>query len=699
MIDKKYFKTSLSTDVMYIKGVGPNRALALKKHGIKDVEDLLYYFPRKYLDRTNIKLISHVKLGEEAVIIGKVESFGIKKTRKRRYFQMILNDQSGYINCIWFNGISWISDKFTIGESVAIFGKVEFYNGKKVVHPDFDILDDDEDPVNTGKIIAQYSSNSTLKNVGLDSRGFRKIISKASDLINRKIEDFFDSDFCNKEGLYDLNTALQQIHNPKNLNNLKTAIYRLKYEQHFFLQLLMALKRQKNNTQKGNIYEKRGIFEKQIYEKLPFNLTKSQINVLRDIRNDLLKTKPMNRLIQGDVGSGKTIVSILASSIVLSHGAQVAVMAPTEILAEQHYYSFKKHCESVGICVALLIGNIKKSLKDQIYHDIKEGKIHLVIGTHAIIQKDVIFNKLGMIIIDEQHRFGVDQRKTLIQKGISPEVLALTATPIPRTLAFTLHGDMDISIIDELPQNRIPIITKVIIPTEINKIYDFMISEMKKGRQCFVIYPIIEESEKTDWKAAESGFKLLSEKIFKNFSVGYIHGKMKKEEKDFQMNAMIENKIQCLVSTTVVEVGIDIPNATVILIENAEKFGLTQLHQLRGRIGRGIYQSYSFLVQQKKTPDSDHRLNIMEKELNGFNISDEDLKLRGPGDFFGTQQHGYVKSNIIDFSRDGKIIRQARKRAFDMVTNDPKLSNTNNLAIKNKFMKNYKNMLEYVNIS
>ena len=694
-----YYQTNLDTDITYLKGVGPQRGNALKQYGVENVGHLLYHFPRRYLDRTTIQYIRDTKIGEEAVIIGKVESFGMKQARKRRYFQMLLNDPTGYLTCVWFNSISWITDKFQEGDTVAVFGKLEFHNGFQIIHPEFDILEEGEDPVNTGKILAQYPSTAPLKAVGLDSRGFRKIIQTALEQISNDITDYFTPELRKKEGLYILQKALEQIHNPDNDKTLKTAIYRLKYDEHFFLQLLMALKKKYRENNVGRVFSDRGKFEKEIFDKLNFTLTNAQIKVLREIRSDLASSKPMNRLIQGDVGSGKTIVAVLATAIVLSHGAQAAIMAPTEILAEQHYQSFIQFCKPVGIRIELLTGTLKKTEKDSICKDLETGEIHLIVGTHALIQEGVNFKDLGIIIVDEQHRFGVQQRKLLIDKGYFPEILALTATPIPRTLAFTIHGDMEISIIDELPKNRLPIITKVIIPKRINKVYDFMKKEMDAGRQCFVIYPIIEESEKMDWKAADTGYKYLKEQVFPNYSIGYINGKMKKEERDAQMEAMSNNNIQCLVATTVVEVGIDIPNATIMIIENAERFGLTQLHQLRGRIGRGSKQSYCILIQNGHNPDSNHRLKIMESTSNGFTISDEDLKLRGPGEFFGTRQHGYIKSKIANFIEDGPIIRQTRKRAFEMVESDPQLKMNKHQSIREQFKENYKHMLEFVNIS
>ena len=694
-----YYQTNLTTDITYLKGVGPQRGGALKRYGIENVGQLLHHFPRRYLDRTNIKNIREVKIGEEVVIIGKVASFGMQQARHRRFFQMKLNDPTGYITCVWFNSISWIVDKFQEGDSIAVFGKIEFRKGFQIIHPEFDILEEGEDPVNTGKILAQYPSTAALKAVGLEGRGFRRVIKGALEIVKDEIEDYFTPQFCEEEKLISLHNALEQVHQPDDKQSLKKAIYRLKYDEHFFIQLLMALKRQAMRENTGRVFSQRGKYEKDIFNSLDFTLTDAQINVLKEIRSDLAMRNPMNRLIQGDVGSGKTIVAVLAAAIVISHGSQVAVMAPTEILSEQHFSSFLQFCNPVNIKTALLIGNQTKAEKERLYTQLKSGEIQLVVGTHALIQEGVEFKDLGMIIVDEQHRFGVEQRKALIDKGYSPEILALTATPIPRTMAFTIHGDMHISIIDELPKNRLPIITKVVEPGRMDQVYDFMKKEMDAGHQCFVIYPIIEESEKMDWKASDTGFKNLSEKVFPNYKVGYIHGKMKKETKDEQMNAMANNEIQCLVATTVVEVGIDIPNATIMVIENADRFGLTQLHQLRGRIGRGDSQSYCVLVKNSKTPEAEHRLNVMESTSNGFKISDEDLKLRGPGEFFGTKQHGYFKSKIANFIEDGPVIRNTRKRALEMVEHDPKLKLDHHHKIRKQFKENYRHMLEFVNIS
>jgi ATP-dependent DNA helicase RecG len=692
------YEINLQTEITYLKGVGPVRAEALQDIEISTVGDLLYHFPRRYLDRRTIKRISELHVKDSAVVMGKVKSFGVKSAKRRKFFEMVIEDDSGEIKCVWFQGISWISDKFNVGESIAIFGKVEFYNGFKMVHPEFDLLDD-ADQVNTGKIIPLYASTSRLKSVGLDSRGFRKIIMSAFELLNMNIPDYFSTSIRNEDGLIPLHQAMMNIHEPRDEQELKKAIFRLKYDEHFFLQLLMALRRQSIKVKHGTPFASIGPYTKKIYDSLDFQLTNAQINVLKEIRQDLAQSSPMNRLIQGDVGSGKTIVAMLSASIVIGGEGQVAVMAPTEILAEQHYISFKEWCDKVQITCALLTGSKTKKSRAPIYDGLEKGKIQLLVGTHALIQEDVKFQNLGLIIIDEQHRFGVEHRKQLIQKGLNPHVLAMTATPIPRTLAFTIHGDMDISIIDELPKSRIPIITKVVEPPRLQKVYDFLKKEMDAGRQCFIVYPLIEESEKMDLKAAESGYENLKDSIFKDYTLGYIHGRMKNEERDKQMEAMAKGEIQCLVATTVIEVGINIPNATVMIIENAERFGLTQLHQLRGRIGRGEHQGYCVLVKHKHTKDANHRLKVMESTSNGFKISDEDLKLRGPGEFFGTRQHGYIKSKIANFVEDGPIIRLARSRAVQVVHDDPQLNDVNNRGVRLQFLNNYQHMLEYINIS
>lgn len=695
----QYYKTTTESNVMYLKGVGPQRAKVLAEIDIHTIGDLLYHYPRRYLDRTVVKRINELRLGDEAVVIGRIESFGIVRARRRAFFQLVINDGTGHLTCQWFNGISWISDKFTVGEHVAVFGKVDFYNGLKIVHPDFDNLDEGEDPVNTGKVLAQYPSNANLKATGLDSRGFRRIVNTALEKLDIPPADHLDNRLLSELGLIPLSEALKLIHQPENIEDLTPATYRLKFDEHLFMQLLMALRRQTQRDQTGRVFAETGPYVKAMYNSLPFELTQAQIKVLREIRADLASPHQMNRLLQGDVGSGKTVVAMLTAAIVIGHDAQAAVMAPTEILAEQHFASFKKYCNLVGIKSALLKGGMKEGPRRVILDDLKNGTTQLIVGTHALIQEDVKFKDLALIIVDEQHRFGVMQRKDLINKGQNPDVLAMTATPIPRTLAITYHGDMDVSIIDELPAGRKPIQTRVVEPSRLDDVYEYIRKEVTSGRQCFIIYPLIEESEKLDLKAVETGFKKLKKDVFPEFNCGLVHGKMKAEERDLQMTRFSQNKIQILVATTVIEVGIDVPNATVMLIENAERFGLSQLHQLRGRIGRGEHSSVCILVRRNETEESIYRLAVMESTNDGFIISEKDLKLRGPGELFGKKQHGYLKAKLANLADDGPIIRIARQAAFSIIRDDPRLLKPQNRLLKDHFILNYKSMLEFVNIS
>ena len=686
-----------NTDIKFLKSVGPKRAQALYQNEINTVSDILKHYPRKYLDRTNIKKISDLIVNEKAVVVAKVISMSVKRTKKGSFFQLTLTDTKNTINGLWFHGVSWIMEKFNEGDIVALFGKIEFYQGYRIIHPEFDILDADDDPINTARIVPLYSSNNILKKAGFDTRGIRRLLLQIFNKNKNILVDFFNISILKKEGLLELNKSIYSIHNPIDQFSIDTALYRLKFNEHFFLQLLKALNKKKNESYKGKEYKELGKYAVEIYKSLSFNLTESQIKSLRDIRSDLKLKKPMNRLIQGDVGCGKTIVAVITAAIVVGHNSQIAIMAPTEILAEQHFNSFIKHFKNHNISCELLISNINKTDKNDIYKKLENGEINIIVGTHALIQEKVKFKDLGLVIIDEQHRFGVGQRKGLLDKGNNPNVLSMTATPIPRTLAFTIHGDMDISWIDEMPQNRKSIITKLINDENIHLVYDHMKKEMDKGNYCYIVYPLIEESDKMDLKDAKSGYELL-QKIFNNYKLGFMHGKLLKDKKNKLMNQFINGEIQCLISTTVIEVGIDHKMATIMAIENSERFGLTQLHQLRGRVGRSSLQSYCYLIQRKETFNSNQRLKIMEQTSDGFIISDEDLKLRGPGDFFGTRQHGYLNSGLINFSQDREIINRARKLAFKIIDEDPKLELEKNKLIKSEFMINYKDMLEFINI-
>lgn len=688
-------QTDLNTSIKYIKGVGPKRAEALSTAGIDTVNDLLHYYPRRYLDRTTVKSIRDVKKGDQATMVGTVEVCGERQARKRKLFQAVLSDGTGMITLVWFNGVKYIKNAIQKGDRLAIHGKVEFYNGFQIVHPDFDKLDSDADPINTGTIIPLYPLSAELKKVRIDHRIFRRIIKNIKDLFS-VIQDHFEESIINEEKLISLQTALQHIHFPESRENLHAAIYRLKFDEHFFLQLLMALRKNSYEKVGTNALTKSGPQVQQIEDGLGFELTGAQKNVIQEILEDIALPKAMNRLLQGDVGSGKTIVAIIVAATAVVNGVQVAVMAPTEILAHQHYKSFKKLLNKVHISCALLVGRQKAAERKQILTAINGGKIDIVVGTHALIQKDVEFKNLGFVVVDEQHRFGVVQRGNLLQKGLHPHLLAMTATPIPRTMAITYHGDMDLSIIDEMPKNRKPVITKIVKEDRLQNVYNFIREEVEAGRQCMVVYPLVEETEKSDLAAASEGYESLQD-IFKGINIGLIHGRLKKNEKDAIMESYANNELNILVSTTVIEVGIDISNASVMLIEHAERFGLTQLHQLRGRIGRGSAKSYCILVERNIRDISRKRLAIMEKINDGFVIADEDLKMRGPGKFFSTEQSGFFKHKIADMVTDGPIIRQAREIAQNIAKADTKLDD--HPLMKERLLKDYAQYMETVTIS
>ena len=688
-------QTDLNTPIKYIRGVGPKRATALATAGIDTVNDLLHYYPRRYLDRTTVKSIHELKKGDQATMVGTVEVCGERQARKRKLFQAVLSDGTGMITLVWFNGVKYIKNAVQKGDRLAIHGKVEFYNGFQIVHPDFDKLDSDADPINTGTIIPLYPLTAELKKVRIDHRSFRRIIKENEEMFSI-IEDHFEESVLSEQKLIPLQTALQHIHFPESRKNLLAAMERLKFDEHFFLQLLMALRKKSYEKIGTNALTKSGPHVQQIETELGFELTAAQQKVIQEIRIDIARPQAMNRLLQGDVGSGKTIVAILVAAAAVANGVQVAVMAPTEILAHQHFESFKNQLNKVHISCALLVGKQKVTERKQILEAVKDGKINVVIGTHALIQDEVEFKTLGFVVVDEQHRFGVVQRGILLQKGSHPHLLAMTATPIPRTMAITYHGDMDLSIIDEMPKDRKPVITKIVKEDRLQNVYKFIREEVQAGRQCMVVYPLVEETEKSDLAAATEGFEAL-QNIFKGIKIGLIHGRMKKEEKDAIMDAYAKNEIKILVSTTVIEVGIDIPNASVMLIEHAERFGLTQLHQLRGRVGRGSSKSYCILVERNIRDTSRKRLAIMEKTNNGFVIADEDLKMRGPGKFFSTEQSGFFKHKIADMVTDGAIIRKAREVAQTIAKTDTKLEN--NPRMKKRLLKDYAQYLDTVVIS
>ena len=680
---------SLDTPIQFIKGVGPKRAKVLESLNIFTIKDLLYYFPRKYLDRTSLSTIGSISEGDEVNLVGRVKSVNLRRMKKGNFVTANVADHTGSIRLMWFNAADYIHKSLKVGDLLTMHGKVAAYKGSpQIVHPEYDKLNANEISLTTGFIIPVYPLTDDLKKSGLDNRNLRKIIYLALESVE-SIDDHFEKDLRKKFNIEDLDISLRNIHYPKNFESLEKSTHRLKYDEHFFLQLLLAMRKSKIKENKYDSIKFKTKSYNKILKNLDFELTGSQQLSLREIVDDFISENPMNRMIQGDVGCGKTIVSILASSIVVDNDYQVGIMAPTDLLSKQLYKNFKSHFEAIGIKCSLLVGSLKPKDKDKVLKDIKLGKSNIIIGTHALFQKDVQFHNLGFIVIDEQHRFGVNQRQKLLSKSTNPNLMAMTATPIPRTLAITYNGDMDLSIIDELPKNRPDIHTSFIEKDNLSTAFNFIREKVESGGQTIIVYPLINESEKQDLSAAVESYEYLNNSIFPDLNVGLMHGQLEDENKNNEMQKFMEGDIDILVSTTVVEVGIDNPNVNVMLINNSERFGLSQLHQLRGRVGRGSLESYCLLCSDSESPKTKERLSIIVNSRNGFEIADEDLKLRGPGEFFGEKQSGFVKFKIADLITDGPIIRDARMNAFEIIKNDANLIKNNHINIKQKFDNEY----------
>lgn len=680
---------TLDTPIQFIKGVGPKRAEVLHSLGISTIKDLLYYFPRKYVDRTSLSTIGSIQEGDEVNLVGRVKSVNLRRMKKGNFVTANVADHTGSIRLMWFNAADYIHQSLKVGDLLTMHGKVAAYKGShQIVHPEYDKLNANEISLTTGFIIPVYPLTDDLKKSGLENRNLRKIIYLALQSVEN-IDDHFDTDLREQFDIQDLNTALRNIHYPKDFVSLEKSVHRLKYDEHFFLQLLLAKRKSKIKENKYDSIKFKTKSYNKILKNLHFELTGSQQLSLREIVDDFLSENPMNRMIQGDVGCGKTIVSILASAIVVDNNYQVAIMAPTDLLSKQLFKNFKSQFESIGVECTLLVGSLKPKEKNKVLGEIKSGKSNIIIGTHALFQKDVIFNNLGFVVIDEQHRFGVNQRQKLLSKSNNPNLMAMTATPIPRTLAITYNGDMDLSIIDELPKNRPDIHTSFIEKENLSTAFNFIREKVEDGGQTIIVYPLINESEKQDLSAAVESYEYLRDNIFPDLTVGLMHGKLEDENKNLEMKNFMKGEIDILVSTTVVEVGIDNPNVNVMLINNSERFGLSQLHQLRGRVGRGTMESYCLLCSDSESPKTKERLSIIVNSRNGFEIADEDLKLRGPGEFFGEKQSGFVKFKIADLITDGPIIRDARMNAFEIIKNDANLSQENHSFIKQKFDNEY----------
>lgn len=692
----------LARPVDALTSIGPKRAALMNRAGLFTVEDLFYYFPRRYLDRSTVTKIRDLQENEEATVVGRIVQADIQSGRKPR-FVLVLTDETSLLTCVWFAHPQFWKKLFVPGEWLAVSGKVGKFGTFQMTHPEFDRLGDDKEGsgFNTGKIVPVYPSTEGLSKVGLDSRGFRRILANLTMHFAEKISENMPEAILKRQHLMPLAQALLHIHFPKDFQALQRAIQRLKFDELFFLELMLAFRKKRYTLQSGGIsFLRAGDKVKQLVDALPFELTDAQKRVLHEIRADMKSATAMNRLLQGDVGSGKTIVALITLLIAVENGYQSALMAPTEILAEQHYLNITRLLQHIDVNVVLLIGGQKTSVRAQILADIANGQANIVVGTHALIQEHVDFAKLGLTVIDEQHRFGVMQRATLRDKGLSPDVLVMTATPIPRTLSLTLYGDLDVSVLDELPAGRKPIITSWRPQGRRKKIYEFVRQHIANSTQAYVVFPLVEESEKIDLKSAIESYETMRTTFFKDFRLGLLHGRMKSEEKEAVMRQFQNGELDILVSTTVIEVGVDVPNATIMVIEHAERFGLTQLHQLRGRVGRGNQQSYSILIAYGNTSgDARERLQTMAATNDGFEIAEKDLQLRGPGEYFGTKQSGLPDLKIADVIQDIELLRDARQEAFALVEDDPQLQNREHLEARNYFLRRFKDKFDLASVS
>jgi ATP-dependent DNA helicase RecG len=682
------------TPIEYLKGVGTARADVLKKElAIKTFEDLLQHFPFRHIDRTRFYKIKDIQQDLPYVqVIARLthkELLGEKHT-KRLVAQV--QDDTGVMELVWFQGIKWAEKNLMVGKAYILFGKPGSFNGKaQMSHPEFDLYSQ-ETIQRKGNMTLQpvYSSTEKLKQFTLDSKGIQKLVTGLLEQHAREIQENLPLYIINKFKLMGRVDAYRNIHFPEDANKLAEARHRLKFEELFFLQLkLLKNKLLRVQKFKGNIFDKIGPYFNEFYNnKLPFELTNAQKKVLKEIRLDTQRGVQMNRLLQGDVGSGKTVVALMSMLIAIDNGFQTCIMAPTEILANQHYQTIKGLVGDDFVEVALLTGSTKPKDRKILHEKLENGQLKILIGTHALIEDKVQYQNLGMVVIDEQHRFGVEQRAKLWRKNtIPPHILVMTATPIPRTLAMTLYGDLDVSVIDELPAGRKPIKTVHFYESSRLRMFGFMKEEIAKGRQIYIVYPLIQESEKLDLKNLMDGFAAISREFpLPQYKLSVVYGKIKAAEKEFEMQRFVKGETQIMVATTVIEVGVNVPNASVMIVENAERFGLSQLHQLRGRVGRGAEQSYCILMSKEKlSPDGRIRLNTMVKTNNGFEIAETDLQLRGPGNIEGTQQSGLLDLKVADLTADQELLMQARKCVEDIFAVDPQLAAPENQILNLAF--------------
>jgi ATP-dependent DNA helicase RecG len=695
----------LFSDVQFLKGVGPKKGEVLNQYSINTVFDLFYYVPRRYIDRTQIVPVGSILEGMTVTLMGTVTAFGLTRGRRNR-FVAVLEDGDNYIELVWFSGYRYLEKAFAPGDLVLASGKVSFYQRLYMAHPEFEVVgtkgdthEPGDETIHTGRLIPVYPENAAFKGIGLNSRGLRRIIKPALDYLNEHPYETIPERWRQEYGLPNLSRAIKQAHFPDTMEAADSGRQRLAFEELFYLELVLAGRhKQRQLKSDGIILQPPMKNGRRLLDSLGFKLTKAQVRVLNEIYKDMGAKHQMNRLIQGDVGSGKTIVAVLAMLGAIESGYQTALMAPTEILAEQHYYSISELLKDIDIPIVLLTSSVKGRKRAQVMESIASGASSIIIGTHALIEQKVKFHKLGMAVIDEQHRFGVVQRASLRAKGKNPDILVMTATPIPRSLAMTLYGDLDVSVINEMPPGRIPIDTKYIEEGQRDEIYAFIRAKVKQGQSAYIVYPLVEKTEKLDLKAATEAYEHMKSEVFPNFRVGLLHGQMKSAEKLSVMLSFKNRELDILVATTIVEVGLDVASATIMVIEHGERFGLSQLHQLRGRVGRAGIQSYCFILTGEKCGEEAlKRIEVLTSTNDGFKIAEADLELRGPGEVLGTRQHGLPELRVAKLS-DTRLMELSRRLAFQMIEDDPHLLKPENSQMKIILKKRLGNKLRYAKI-
>ncbi|MGO2357893.1 MAG: ATP-dependent DNA helicase RecG [Mesonia sp.] len=697
--------SSLQTPIDYLKGVGPNRAEVLRKElGIHTYQDLLNLFPNRYIDKTKYYKVTEIQRNSaEIQLVGKITD--IKTVGEKRGKRLVADfvDETGKIELVWFRGHKWLKESLKINVPYVIFGKVNWFNNSvSMPHPDMELLQEHKASI---KMAMQpiYPSTEMLSNKGLSNKVLSKMLQQLFSESKQGFTETLPQSILKELKLISKSEAILNVHFPQSPNKLALAQYRLKFEELFYIQLQLLIKNLIHKQKiKGFPFTEVGSYFNEFYQNhLPFELTNAQKRVIKEIRSDLGSNAQMNRLLQGDVGSGKTIVALMACLLALDNRFQACLMAPTEILAIQHYQGLSDLCEKLPIKITLLTGSSKTKQRREIHESLEDGSLHILIGTHALLEDKVKFKNLGLAIIDEQHRFGVAQRSKLWHKNtLPPHVLVMTATPIPRTLAMSLYGDLDISVIDELPPGRKAIKTVHRFDSNRLKVFRFIRDEIEKGRQIYIVYPLIQESETMDYKDLMDGYESIARDFpTPKYQISIVHGQMKPADKEFEMNRFVKGETQIMVATTVIEVGVNVPNASVMIIESAERFGLSQLHQLRGRVGRGAEQSYCILMTgHKLSKDSKTRLETMTRTNDGFEIAEVDLKLRGPGDIMGTQQSGILNLRIADIVLDNDILKTARYYAKKMLNEDPKLEQADHEVVKDTYrlMGKHKNIWNYI---